>query len=125
MARTWEKDLGFFVLFIVGVVVAQTWHDWKRNSKDWVLPEWMRGIALGGVIAVSIAAASSFAMGWITEPAGQSGNFLNSSMLPEMGLVVISATTILLLARKRRMPWLILLGGMVLAAFWVGIVIGS
>lgn len=118
-------DLGIFVLFIVGVVVAQTWHDWKKNSKDWVLPEWMRGVALGGVIAVSIAAVSSFAMGWITDPAAQSSNFLNSSMLPEIGLVAISATTILLMARKRRLPWLILLGGMVLAAFWVGIVVGS
>lgn len=118
--------MGFFVLFIVGIVVAQTWHDWKKNSKDWSLPEWARGLAIGGVIAVSIAAVSSFAMGWMTDSAGQLGNYLNSNMFwPQAGLVVISAAVILLMARKRRLPWMILLAGMVLAAFWVGIVLGS
>ena len=118
--------LGFFALFIVGVVIAATWHDWKTNSKDWVLPEWMRGVAVGGVIAVTIAAVSSFAMGWITDPASQVGNLLDSRALwPEVGLVAISATTILVMARKQRLRWMILLIGMVLAAFWVGIIAGS
>lgn len=118
--------MGLFVLIIVGVVVAQTWHDWKKNSKDWVLPEWAKGIALGGVLAISIAAITSFASGWMQDPASQLGGVLEShTFWPQVGLVAISATVILLMARKRRLPWMLLLAGMVLAAFWVGMVLGT
>jgi hypothetical protein len=119
--------LGLFVLMIVGVVVAQTWHDWRKNSKDWVLPDWARGIALGGVLAVLIAAASSYATSLIEDPASRlDGGMLDSrTFWPEVGLVAISATVIFLMARKRRLPWMLLLAGMILAAFWVGMVLGS
>lgn len=118
--------MGLLVLVIIGIVVAQTWYDWRKNSKDWVLPEWVRGVALGGVLAVSTAGLSSFAAGWIGEPHAQLGGMLTSHTLwPQVGLVAVSATVILLMARQRRLPWLLLLAGMVLAAFWIGTVLGS
>lgn len=118
--------MGLFVLLIIGIVVAQTWYDWRKNSKDWALPEWVRGAALGGVLAVSIAGLSSFAAGWIQDPHPQLSGMLESHTLwPQVGLVAVSATVILLMARKRRLPWLLLLGGMVFAAFWIGTVLGS
>jgi hypothetical protein len=118
--------LGLFVLIIVGVVVAQTWYDWRKNSKDWVLPDWARGLALGGIVAVSIAAVTSFATAWIADPVSQMGGVIASRVFwPQAGLVLISGTVIFLMARKRRLPWLLLLAGMVLAAFWVGMALGS
>jgi hypothetical protein len=118
--------LGFFVLIIVGVVVAQTWHDWRKNIKDWVVPDWARGIALGGVLAASITALASFATTWMEDSSSQMGGILASRVFwPQAGLVVISAAIIVLMARKRRFHWLFLLAGMVLAAFWVGMTLGS
>lgn len=124
-ARTWENELGLFILIIVSVVVAQTWHDWRKSSKDWILPEWARGVALGGVLAISLAAATSFASAWIQDPATQWSDALESSVFwPQVGLVAVAGTVIFLMARKRRLPWMLLLAGLVLGAFWIGIAIG-
>jgi hypothetical protein len=118
--------LGLFVLIIVGVVVAQTWRDWRQNSKNWVLPEWARGVALGGVLAVSLAAVSSFATAWMQDPATQWGDTLQSRVFwPQAGLVAIAGAVIFFMVRKRRLPWMVLLAGMVLAAFWIGMALGS
>jgi len=118
--------LGLFVLIIIAVVVAQTWHDWRKNSKDLVVPEWAKGLALGGVLAVSIAGLASFASAWMQDPMSQLGGILESHEIwPQIGLVAISATVILLMACKRRLPWMLLLAGMILAAFWVGAAFGS
>lgn len=118
--------MGLFVLIIIAVVVAQTWHDWRKNSKDLVVPEWTKGLALGGVLAVSIAGLASFASAWMQDPMSQLGGILESHEIwPQIGLVAISATVILLMARKRRLPWMLLLAGMILAAFWVGAAFGS
>ncbi|HTZ74086.1 MAG TPA: hypothetical protein VMB47_09205 [Candidatus Aquilonibacter sp.] len=118
--------MGLFVLIIVGVVVAQTWFDWRKNSEDWVLPEWVKGVALGGVFAITIAALTSYATSWIQDPTTQLGAMLEShEFWPEVGLVGISVTILILMTRKRRLPWMLLLAGMILAAFWVGMVLGS
>jgi len=34
--------VALFVLILVGVVVAQTWLDWRTRKKSWVMPEWAR-----------------------------------------------------------------------------------
>jgi hypothetical protein len=118
--------LGLFVLIIVGVVVAQTWYDWRLSSKDLVLPEWAKGVALGSVLAVSMAAATSYAIGWMQDSAAQAADPAASHLLwPQLGLVAISGTVIFLMTRKRRLPWMLLLAGMILAAFWVGMYFGS
>ncbi len=125
-SRTWEKHLGFFVLIIIAVVVAQTWHDWRKSSKDLVLPEWAKGLALGGVLAISTAGLASFASTWMQDPTNQLGGILESHQFwPEAGLVAISAAVILLMARERRLPWMLLLAGMLVAAFCVGAVFAS
>jgi hypothetical protein len=119
--------LALFVLIIVAVVVFQTWKDWKLLSKGWVIPDWVRGVALGGVLAASIAALCSYATAWIEDPASSFGDSAASSHVfwPEVALVAISGAVIFLMARKKRLPWMILLAGMVLAAFWVGMTLGS
>lgn len=118
--------MGLFILIIIGLVVAQTWHDWRKNSKSWALPQWVNGLALGGILAVSLAAVASFASGWIQNPPAQLGSALDSAVLwPQIGLVSVSTVVILLMARKRRLPWMLLLAGMILTAFWIGSALGS
>ncbi len=43
-AGVWESNVALFVLLIVGVVVAQTWLDWRDTAKKWVLPDWAQGL---------------------------------------------------------------------------------
>lgn len=125
-ARTWERNLGLFVLIIVGLVVAQTWYDWRKNSKELALPEWAKGVALGGVLAICLAALTSYAIGWMQESAMQSASPTASWRLwPELALLAVSGSAIFLMTRKRRWHWLMLLVGMVFAAFCIGMYFGS
>ena len=118
--------MGLFVLIIVGVVVAQTWLDWRKSTSARVLPEWAKGIALGGVFAVSIAAMTSFATGWMQDPAAQLPTAMESrAFWPEAGLLTLVAGAIVLVARKKRMGWILLLAGLVVGAFWIGMSFGS
>ncbi len=64
--------MALFVLILVGVVVAQTWLDWRDTLKKWVFPNWAKGTALAGVIAASLTAITSFASVLLQEPASQS-----------------------------------------------------
>jgi hypothetical protein len=119
-------NLGLFVLIIVGIVVAQTWYDWRKNNKDLVLPEWAKGVALGGVLAVCLAAITSYATGWMQDSATQSAASDASRVFwPQVALVAISGGVIFLMTRKKRLNWLLLLTGMILAAFCVGMFLSS
>ena len=77
--------MALFVLILVGVVVAQTWFDWRDAKKTWVIPEWAKGMALGGLIAVSLAATTSVATVWLGDDAGQLSNGFSSRLFwPEL-----------------------------------------
>lgn len=118
--------MGLFVLFIIGLVVAQTWYDWRKNNKDLALPEWANGLALGGILAVSTAGLASFASAWMRDPSSQLGAIVDAhEFWPQVALVAVSTIVILLMARKRRLPWMVVLAGMVIAAFWVGSLFAS
>jgi len=118
---SWEGHLALVVLLIVGVVVAQTWHDWRVSSGDWVVPEWAKGVALGGVFAVSLAAVSAFASAWLQDPASEWGTAFESRVFwPQLALVIFAAAVVFLLARKRSLPWMLLIAGLVICAFWIG-----
>jgi hypothetical protein len=118
--------LALVVLLIVSVVVGQTWHDWRKSSRDWVLPDWAKGVALGGVLAVSLAAASAFASAWLQDPGSEWGSAFESRVFwPQVGLVVFAVAVVFLMARKRSLPWMLLIGGLVLCAFWIGMALGS
>src|SRR5579863_5128581 len=78
-----------FVLILVAVVVAQTWFDWRDTKRVRVIPEWAKGVALGGLLAVSLAAATSVAAVWLREDAGQWSGALNSRLIwPEVVFVI-------------------------------------
>lgn len=110
-----------FVLVVVGLVVAQTWLDWRDTKKGWVVPDWIKGTALAGILAVSLAAATSFASAWIQDPANQLGDELSLSHLwPELVFLFCMMGIIVFTVRKKRLRLLFLLTGVLVAAFWLG-----
>jgi hypothetical protein len=117
--------LALFVLLVVGIVVAQTWLDWRDTQKDWVLPEWAKGTALAGLVGVSLAAASSYASVWL-EDASQSTTGLGSRLFwPELGFLVCSMTVIIFACRQKRARLMLCLTGVIIVAFWLGFNLSS
>jgi hypothetical protein len=119
--------MALFVLIVVGVVVAQTWLDWRDTKQGWVVPPWARGTALAGVIGVSLTAATSFASSWLGDPSSQSGSGFGSRLFwLELGFLVCTMGIIVWGARKRRLRLTLLLAGIAAAvAFWLGIALSS
>jgi hypothetical protein len=113
--------VALFILILVGVVVAQTWFDWRDAKKAWIIPEWAKGMALGGLLAVSLAAATSVAAVWLRDDAGQStGAFVTRLFWPELAFVACGIGIIVVAARKKWLRFMLLLAGVVIAAFWLG-----
>jgi hypothetical protein len=113
--------VALFVLIVVGIIVAQTWLDWRDANKDWALPPWARGTALAGVIAVSLTAATSFASSWLRGEAASWADAFGSRFLwQEMAFVFCMMGIVIFAVRKKRLHLTLLLAGMLVAAFWLG-----
>ena len=116
--------MALFVLILVGLVVAQTWLDWRDTNKGWAVPEWAKGVALGGAVAVSLAAATSFASVWLRDEAGQWTGGLGSWLFwLELGFLISMMGIIVLAARRKRLRFILLLAGVLVAALWLGMVL--
>jgi hypothetical protein len=116
--------MALFVLVVVGLVVAQTWFDWRDAKKGWVVPDWAKGMALAGAVAASLTAATSFASLWLLDSAGGSRSPFNSQMLlPELGFLLCAMGVIIVAIRKRRLRLMLILTGVLTAAFWIGMTI--
>jgi hypothetical protein len=114
--------VALFVLILVGVVVAQTWFDWRDERKSWVVPEWAKGMALGGVIAVSLAATTSFASVWLREAADQSADgFVPRVFWPELAFLLCAMGVIVFATRRKRLRFMLLFGVVLVAALWFGV----
>jgi hypothetical protein len=108
--------VALFVLIIVGVVVAQTWIDWRDSNKSWVFPDWAKGIALGGTVGVLIAAAGSFASVWLRDSAAQwTGGVGSGIFWLELGFLLAMMGIIVLATRRKRLR-IVLLVACALAA---------
>ena len=119
-----EGIVAFFALLVVGVVVAETWLDLRDTQKHSMISDWAKGLALAGVLTVSLTAAASFASAWLEDAAGQwSGGFRSLFFWPELGFLLCAAGGIALTAREKRLGPLLILAGVLIAAFWVGMML--
>lgn len=113
--------MALFVLVVVGIVVAQTWFDWRDAKKGWVVPEWAKGMALAGAVAASLSAVTSFASFWLQDPAGSpTGPFNSQVFWPELGFLLCAMGVIIIAIRKKRLRLMLILTGILTAAFWIG-----
>lgn len=114
--------MALFVLLLVGVVVAQTWFDWRDTAKARALPEWAKGMALGGLVAVPLAAAAAVITIWVREdPDIAAGAFGSHVTWSEIAFLAFSMGIIFLAVRKKGYRFMLLLAGVVIAAFWLGL----
>lgn len=114
--------MALFVLVVIGLVVAQTWLDWRETNRNWVVPDWAKGLALAAVVAISLTSATSFASSVLEGEAGNWSTDLGSRrMWFELGFVVCSMGLIVLGARKKRLRLALFMGGIAAAIIcWVG-----
>jgi hypothetical protein len=116
--------VALFVLIVVGLVVGQTWLDWRDSLKGWIVPDWARGIALGGVIAVSLAAAASFASVWLRDTAAQwTGGVVSWRFWMELGFLVVMMGIIVLASARRRVRLVLFVVCLIAGALWLGMVL--
>lgn len=113
--------MALFVLVAVAIVVAQTWLDWRDSRKNWVLPDWAKGLALGGAITVCLTAAFSYATVWLQDPASDvSSGPLAHTFWPELAFLACVMGVIVAGLRKKRMGLGIFLAGAILVGYWLG-----
>ena len=118
--------MALFVVVVVGLVVAQTWLDWRDARKSWVVPEWVKGTALAGVVAVSLTAATSFASVWLQDSAGQWTSGIGSGLIwPQLGFLLCAMGLIVATLRKKRLRLMLVLTTLLTLAFWLGMTLSS
>jgi len=116
--------VALFVLIVVGLVVGQTWLDWRESSKGWIAPDWAKGIALGCVIAVSLAATASFASAWLRgSSAPWTSEVVSWRFWMEIGFLLAMMGIIVLAARRRHFRVLLFLVCLIAGALWLGMVL--
>lgn len=115
--------MALFVVAIVGLIVAQTWVDWRDAKKDWTVPEWAKGLALAGLVAVSMTAATSYASFWIEDAAGQPSR--TSLFWPELGVVLCAMGIIVAAVRKKRLRIMLGLAVLFAVCLWLGMTFSS
>jgi hypothetical protein len=113
--------VALFVVLVVGVVVAQTWMDWRDAKRNFVIPEWAKGVALAGIVGVGLTTAMSFASVWLQDASGQWAGAGSRLFWPELGLLVCAMGIIVAAIQKKRMRLMLLLMGLLVEAFWLGL----
>jgi hypothetical protein len=118
--------MALFIIIIVAVVIVQTWLDWRDDDRRSALPAWASSFALSGVLVASLAAVTSLASIFYRDTVGQIAKGLNSPMFwPELGMLLCGLGVTVAAVRKKRVRVLLLLGGLLMAAFWLSLALSS
>ena len=73
------------------------------------------------VFFASLTAAASFASSWLQDSAGSPRNLFNSQTFwPELGFLFCAMAVIIIAIRKKRLRLMMILTGLLIAAFWIG-----
>jgi hypothetical protein len=114
--------VALFVLVVLGLVVSQTWLDWRETERNWVVPDWAKGLALAAVAAISLASATSFASSWLLGETDTWSSELTSRRLWfQLGFVVCTMGLIVVGAHKKRLRLALFMAGIAAAIIcWVG-----
>jgi hypothetical protein len=113
--------VALFVLLLVGLVVAQTWLDWRDTRSRFRIPDWGKGMALASVVAILLASIASYASLWMEGSAQSATNADSQAFWPEAGLLLFAIPMIIAAARMKRRRSIFVLGVVIVAAFLVGI----
>jgi hypothetical protein len=118
--------MALFVIIVVGIVVGQTWLDWRDAERRIPFPAWASGLALACVLAALLTAVSSLASIFYRDTAGEFPSGFGSALLwPQLGFLLCALGVVVVAVRKKRMRTLLLLAGLLTAAFWLGLTLSS
>ncbi len=114
--------MALFVLVVLGLVVSQTWLDWRETKRNWVVPDWAKGLALAAIAAISLTSVTSFASSWLLGETGTWSTELTSRRLWfQLGFVVCTMGLIVVGAHKKRLRLALFMAGIAAAIIcWVG-----
>jgi NOL1/NOP2/fmu family ribosome biogenesis protein len=113
--------MALFVVLIVGVVVAQTWVDWRDAHKQGLIPEWAKGAAAASVVAVSLALATSYASAWIEGTVHFASDAGARFLWPEIAFLLATMGLGIAAVRNKRFRWVFVAAGILVGALWVGV----
>jgi hypothetical protein len=112
--------VALFVLLVVSLVVAQTWLDWRDTRKESLIPDWAKGAALAGVLAVTMALATSYASAWIEGADSLSARVDCATLWPQIAFLLCTMGFVVGAVRNKRFRWAFVAAGIVVGALWVG-----
>jgi len=97
--------MALFAVLIVGMVLAQTWYDWRDAHHRFAWPRWAGGLALGGFLAAGFSAAIPLAVSLLGQKnAGERAGSLGSGFLWLQIPFVLAAMGIVVFAVRRKRP---------------------
>jgi hypothetical protein len=112
-------------IVIVALIVGQTWSDWRRDRRGWMLPQWASGLALAALIATPLTATACFASIWYQDSLGLGTSSLDTWFWLEMGFALSAMGIVIAATRKKQLRVLLLLSAVLTAALWAGLTLFS
>ena len=118
--------MALFVVLIVAVVVGQTWLDWRDAQRASAAPVWASGVALAGIVAASLTAATSLASFIYQDSVGAWASSLGSGFFwPQFGFLLCSMGIVVAVVRKKRLRTLLFVVGLLMGAFLLGLALST
>lgn len=113
--------MALFVILVVAIVVSATWLDWRDTRKGSLIPDWAKGTALAGVVAVSLTLAASYASAWIEGTEHLSAGVDSALFWPDLGFLACTVGLIVASVRSKRFRWVFVSTGILVGAIWFGL----
>ena len=113
--------MALFVLLVVGIVVGQTWWDWRVANRARMIPDWAKGAAWAAAVAVCLASGSAFAAAVMQNPLIPHDSDWGSRMLwPQLTFLVCMLGLIVYAAKTKKTRVLLLVSTVFVLALCVG-----
>ncbi|HEV2288411.1 MAG TPA: hypothetical protein VGR81_05595 [Candidatus Acidoferrales bacterium] len=118
--------MALFIVLIVGLVVGQTWWDWRETQRKSALPQWIGGLALAGMVAAVVTGLGS--MGSVLYQHALSelqGPSSSAFFWPEAGFLVCGLAVVVIATRKKSVRTLLFVAAILALALWLGMTLYS
>ncbi len=106
--------MALLVVLFVGMVLAQTWYDWRAAHRSSAASAWAGGLAIGGLFAAALATGISL---FEQKTAGEWAAHSAGSLFWLQLIFVLAAMSIVVFAvRKKRARIIVALAAVLLVA---------